>query len=379
MNKRLKKDIIFILFVLVLFVGVLVNFNRIGSFLGLILQVISPLLVGLAIAFVVNILYSFIRKLFSHFRFGRGKAGKYISLALSYLLLFGFVAAVILFLIPQLGESVNRLYMNLDNYLAQLDSFVRDLVSKIDFSKIDFTQIDADMINSYIKSFFNGGVSVVQTLFPHLVGFATGTVRGVVNLVMSFIVSVYVLSDKEHLLRQANDLLAACLPEKVLNKVLHVGRVSGRTFTLFIKGQVTEALVLGSLCFIGMVIFRFDYALLISVIIGVTSLIPILGAIIGCVPAVFILLMINPVKAFWFIVFIIILQQVEGDLIYPRVVGSKMGLPALWVFAGVMIGGGLGGVLGMLLGVPVMAIIYQLTSEFVRNRKEKKNVLQTEK
>jgi predicted PurR-regulated permease PerM len=179
---------------------------------------------------------------------------------------------------------------------------------------------------------------------------------------MGLIFSIYILADKEHILSQINKLTFAYLPVKIAKRVKEIAKITSDIFTKFISGQATEAVILGVLCFIGMSVFKFEYPLLCSTIIAVTSFIPIIGSIIGCIPAVFILLMIHPIKALWFIVFIIILQQIEGDFIYPKVVGDSIGLPPLWVFFAIIAGGGLGGVLGMILGVPTASVLYKLLS-----------------
>ncbi len=188
-------------------------------------------------------------------------------------------------------------------------------------------------------------------------------VDGTVDFVIGMVLSVYIISDKANLKRQTDRLLKKILRENIYKKTvyyLHAGKVS---FSNFISGQLTEAFILGFLCFIGMNIFRFEYSLMISVIIGITNIIPIAGPILGTIPCAFILLLADPMEAVWFVIFIIVLQQIESNLIYPKVVGNSVGLPPMWVLIAVTVGGGLYGIIGMIIGIPLMSVIYGMVHE----------------
>ena len=180
---------------------------------------------------------------------------------------------------------------------------------------------------------------------------------------------LYILIDKENLCRQFKKLFVRLLSKKKYEKTLEIISLSNRTFTNFIKVQFIEACILGILCFMGMLLFSFPYAATISVLVGFTALIPIFGAFIGCVLGAFLIFMVSPVQALFFVGFFLVLQQIEGNFIYPKVVGGKIGLPSIWVLVGVMAGGSVGGVFGMLLGVPILSVVYSLIKEFVNSKK----------
>ena len=191
---------------------------------------------------------------------------------------------------------------------------------------------------------------------------------------LGIIFSYYALAQKEKLAVQAKKILYAVFDEKKVQSILEVGEVSSRVFSNFIRGQVTEAFVIAILCCIGMLIFRMPYAFMISVLIGVTALIPVFGAFIGTAVGALLIVMVDPMKAFWFIVFIVILQQLEGNLIYPKVVGSSVGLPGIWVLVAATVGASAGGILGLFLAIPISAAAYCLIARYVSRRLEAKGI-----
>jgi predicted PurR-regulated permease PerM len=238
---------------------------------------------------------------------------------------------------------------------------------------IEFLNINefvANNINSFFEKLPQLSSNILSGFFPKLIDITSNAVTSIFNIVLGIILSVYILSDKDRIKRQILAILYALLPNKAINKVKYLLNISNKTFNLFVIGQLTEAFILGVLCFIGLLIFKFNYPLLISVIVAVTSLIPVAGVIIGAIPSIFILFMAEPIQALWFILFIAILQLVEGNLIYPRVVGDSLGLPPLWVLLAIIIGGGLIGILGILLSVPIISILYQLIKEYVSKKTE---------
>ena len=196
----------------------------------------------------------------------------------------------------------------------------------------------------------------------------------IVDIFLS-IISIYFLTGKDKLILQSRKIIVALFKEKTSKKILNAISVTNDTFSNFVSGQLIDAFILGTLCFIGMNIFKFEYAFLISLLIGLTNIIPIVGPFLGTIPCAFILFLINPIKAFWFVVFIILLQQIDSNIIYPRVVGNKVGLPALWVLVAILIGGGLFGIIGMLVAVPTMSIIYDLTRKKVNETLETKKLM----
>jgi predicted PurR-regulated permease PerM len=207
-------------------------------------------------------------------------------------------------------------------------------------------------------------------------GFANSLLNAFVNFFIGLIFALYILGSKETLKRQIKKLLKRISKTEIYDKIIHVASISNTIFGNYVKVQVLEAFILGVLCFIGMLIFGLPYALTISVLVAFTALIPIFGSLIGLAVGAFLIFMVSPIKALIFIVFFIILQQLEGNLIYPHVVGDKIGLPSIWVLVAVTIGGSIGGILGMLVGVPVVSVVYSLVKEFV-NTKPKRDKLST--
>lgn len=334
-----------------------------GSLLRL-LTILRPILLGMAVAFVLYHPYMFFHRSYS--RLMKGKATGLIpalSILSVYLCVFAIIGGIFAFIIPQLSESIRTLYANIGAYSATLQEFVLTMVRRLRLDSVELSSVQEVVAD--IPKLVKGTLSA---MFPALFSMTTSFIRVVVDTVIALVIGAYILTDKPRLKRHATDMIHAWLPRSAAKKLFYVGTITYNTFTRFAIGQLTEAFILGGLCFVGMLVFRFEYALLISVLIGVTSLIPIVGAFLGAVPAVLLLLMVNPPKAMWFIVFILVLQQFEGDIIYPRVVGQSIGLPSIWVMVAIILGGGLAGVTGMLLSVPAMSVLYQLMGEAVDTR-----------
>ena len=232
-------------------------------------------------------------------------------------------------------------------------------------------ELDWNKITSFIQ---NGATNVISSTFNA----AASVVNGTINFFLGLIFAFYLLSQKEKLMVQTKRFLYAFFPEKKMDSILRVGSLANKTFSNFISGQCTEAVILGVLCFIGMSVFRFPYALMISVLVGFMSLIPIFGAFIGVAIGAFLILMVSPLKALWFVVFFIVLQQVEGNLIYPRVVGNSIGLPAIWVLVAVIVGGSAMGILGMILFIPLCSVLYALLREAVPKKLSEKGLERNE-
>lgn len=365
MDKKLFKSWIFLITYFVLLVLAIVKFDIIIGSVNNITLTLVPLFIGIAIAFILNRPYIFFLKSYNNL-FVNSKVNKFskpLSIATVYILFFGIVSSIITIILPQLSESIEILYTNLGDYGAKLENFVENIQA---FLRLEtFNVADLDSAIEQVPDMVSG---LAKGIFPQIFDFTTGFLRSIVNIVIGFIISIYLLADKDRLKRQFSNVLIAYAPKKAAKRIIKVTKIVIKTFTRFVSGQFTEVLIFGILCFIGMIIFGFDYPLLISVIIAIMSLIPIVGPIIGLIPALFILLMIEPMQAAWFLLYFVVIQQIEGNLIYPKIVGDSIGLPALWVLLAIIIGGGLFGVLGMILGVPTASVIYQLTKEAVNHK-----------
>jgi len=351
--------------------------QNLGTLLGwakAFLLILRPFVVGGVLAFVLNILLARIRPLFARGWFAAHPgAANALSILAVYLIAFGAVAAIVLFVVPPFVQSISTFSENLEGYyhnaLAVADRFAANLDPDL-WQRLGLTQKlnelyqDAPALLEKLGGFLVGGVF----------GALSGLVGGVVDAFMGLLVSVYILADKANMKKQGSRIISALLPQKAAASLLRVLRLCSKTFSAFFSGQLTEALILGGLCFLGMTLLGFPYAPMIGVIIGVTNLIPIVGPIVGTVPCALLVLLAEGslLRTVAFVAFVIILQQLEGNLIYPRVVGTQVGLPAFWVLFAVVVGGGLFGVLGMIVGIPALAVARRLLQEEVARREAAK-------
>lgn len=338
-----------------------------GIFL-MMLKAASPLVTGCVIAYIVNILMSFYE---SHYFPGKitgnaAKSRRPVCMAAAFLTLFAVVALLIKMVVPELLSCIQLLGVKLSEVLRQYDtnsillSLVPEELMKA-LAAMDWEK-SLEQVTKFLSSGVGGAVGTMTNMVSSIFS-------GIVTWLVGFIFSIYLLSGKEKLQAQCGRFLKSYIREGWNRKILYVCSVLNDSFHRYIVGQCVEAVILGSLCTVGMLLFRLPYAVMIGTLIGFTALIPVAGAYIGAGVGAFMILTVSPVKAVLFLVFIIVLQQVEGNVIYPRVVGSSVGLPGIWVLAAVTIGGGLSGVFGMLLGVPIAAALYRMLREDMRQRK----------
>ena len=286
-----------------------------------------------------------------------------ISLIILYLLALGIIAGIIIFIIPQLGNSVNLFVSNLNEYYDNIKNFT---VKALNFGGHIWWEEFG--IEQKLLDFAKNLPTILTDLFTNIVNISSGIIGTVTDSIVGIVISIYALSQKKKLVNHGKRILKAGLKKKYYDRTVELLGMISTTFSSFISGQLTEALILGILCFIGMTVFGFKYAVLISTITALFNLIPFVGPIIGAIPCAFILFLDNPIRAIWFIVFIIVLQQLESNIIYPKVVGNSVGLPAIWVLSAVIVSGSLFGILGMLLAIPTTSVIYELIRRWV-NRK----------
>lgn len=367
MDKKLFRSLLLLITFTVLLILVIVKFDVLWGAVASVLTVCRPLFIGLAIAFVLTKPCAFFRCHLDRLLAGTALKKAVIPLAvtLSYLLLFGVVAAVFSFVLPQLVGSIGRFASNLEGYVGQAQVWINDLTAWLHLEELDLSRLD-----QVLRDLFNSALAALSNAVPQLVSLTSNLVSIVVTGVLALVFSIYMLSGKDRLLAQCRRVLRAYTPPKVCRMVLEVTALTAGTFSKFVTGQITEACILGGLTFAGMVLLRLDYPLLIAVLIGVSALVPIVGAYVGAFTSALLLAMIDPMKAVIFLLFLVCLQQFEGNVIYPRVVGTSLGLPGIWVLAAVTIGGGLNGVVGMLLAVPITATIYKLLQRDVRRRQK---------
>ncbi len=348
--------------------------ENIAGIIDVFFGIVQPIIIGLCIAFVLSRPAGFFEdKLRALFKGRHNKLSKGLSILTIYTLLLLLILTLFGMVIPSLVDSVAVFIGNLEVYASNIEGLVASLPPQLipEFLGSDFYRDMIANLGSIIQGFLTG-------VFPQIFSFTSTVGSALSSTFFGLILSIYIVSERHHLAKQATRMIRAYAPKKAQTHIFSVSKISSFVFTKYIVGQLTEAVILGVLCFIGMSIFQFEYAMLISVIIGVTNIIPIVGPIVGAIPSAFILLMVEPISAVWFIIFIIILQQLESNLIYPRVVGGSVGLPGPYVLSGVLIGGGMFGAVGMLLALPVLSVIYQLIKINVEDREQKSQTNNTE-
>ncbi|MDR0944346.1 MAG: AI-2E family transporter [Ruminococcus sp.] len=357
-----KKNVLYIILAAaaVIFIAALFfKTSVILSVLDKIAKVLAPIVVGMAIAFVLNSplckLQSLLRRIYKG---GNEKIITVSSVVIIYAVLILILIGIFSLIIPNLIKSISNLINNFGDYYENFLIFYNKLKLR-----------DQIGILSRLDGLLDNLTAVTPDWLRKTLTRTTGIIGGLINFFIGIIVSIYILIEKENMKRSVGDFLKVTIPPQKFATVSKYYRLIFSTFTKFVNGQLAEAVILGSLCYVGMVIFGFDYPLLISTIILLTALIPIAGALIGTIPSAFLLLLVRPMQAVWFLVFIIILQQIENNFIYPKVVGNSLGLPAILVFASILLGAGIGGVIGALLAVPVTAVLYAIVVEYVSDKK----------
>lgn len=366
MKDKTRKDIIIIISYIALVIFALVNFSKILAFLGKVISIFSPFLLGIILAFVLNVLNNFIeKKIFGKIKPSKiwNKIKRPLCITLSLILVFLTIFFVMNLLIPQLKNSASL-------FTDTLPAYKEDIIGIL--NKFDVDESTVNKVGEYLDNFGKVITDYIKGNSKDVITVTTEVATSVVNIIskgiITLVFAIYMIAQKETLSRQINKVMKAYLKPKTINKINTVGTLANKTFSNFVTGQCLEALIFGSLVFVGMLIFSFPYASTIGVLLGFTALIPIFGAFIGTAIGVILIMMVSPVKAILFVVFIIVLQQIEGNLIYPRVVGKNIGLPGMWVLLSVTVGGSIGGILGMLIATPLCSLLYALFTKMVNDR-----------
>ena len=343
------------------------HLDMIAAGISWLINIMFPLLLGVIMAFILNVPMRPIEK---HLHSKHEKSKRPLAIFLSLVLVLGIFTGVAFLVLP---EIVNAVRLVAQIILSGIDQ-ATFLEKNINFSNFPFgeylEQIDIDWVQLKL-TLQEWTMSQKDVLLKQAAGTVSSVAIGFMNFFIGLVFSIYILANKEKLKTQTRRLIHAWLPEKLGVSLIHIVSICNVSFRNFIAGQATEAVILGTLCTIGMLILRLPYAPMVGALVGATALIPIVGAYIGAIAGAFLILTVSPLKAFVFIIFLIILQQLEGNLIYPRVVGSRVNLPAMWVLAAVTVGGNLAGPVGMLLGVPAASAIYELLKEATLKREQK--------
>ncbi|MDR3765870.1 MAG: AI-2E family transporter, partial [Butyricicoccus sp.] len=337
--------------------------------------------VGGAIAFILNVPMCFLeRKLFPR-RFGRRlnplyRLRRILSLILTFALVIAVLGILSLMVIPEMARSFVTVGERLTIFSTQAINYVNDfaadypeIVAEVQKFFSDWSNIDWKKISEQVYSFFVNG-NILNNTFS----FASSVINSVTNFIIGLVFAIYLLLQKGTLGGQFKRVLYSFIPEKHADRFLEICQLTRDTFSSFISGQCLEACILGLMFFICMSLLRMPYALVISALIAVTALIPIFGAFIGCAVGVFLILIVSPIQALWFLILFLVLQQVEGNLIYPHVVGSSVGLPSIWVLMAVTLGASTMGIVGMIINIPLFSVVYTLLRQSVRSRLQKRQI-----
>lgn len=350
-----------------------INYIKVLGLLAAAVNMAAPFILGAAIAFVLNVPMRRIESSLSHVLKKGSRLLRPVSMALSILLVAGVLFLVMFVVAPQLVRTLLGLQSSIPVFFGEVRQWLEQLFAENPQILINMEQIQIDwqqLFNDSLKFLKNGAGSMLDTTFSA----AISIVNGMSTFLIGFIFSIYILLQKENLIRQIKKLLAAFLPERTVEGIVRIAALTSRTFSNFFTGQCMEAVILGSMFFIVLVVLRLPYALLIGVLIAFTALIPVFGAFIGWAVGAFLMLIISPMDALLFNVVFFTLQQIEGNMIYPHVVGNSVGLPSIWVLVAVTLGGSMMGVVGMLIFIPLCSVLYTLLRDTVNERLKRRKL-----
>lgn len=372
-SKETKKHLMQVIaFGILLYCGIQ-NFNVVVAAFQFVMGIIMPFLIGGVIAFILNVP---MKKIEKHLPMKNAKTMKFkrpLAYVLTLVCVIGVLALALVVVIPELGNTITMLAEQIPVAIKGAQKWFSEIPEKwpalapaIEELDFDWSSISATAV-TFVQGLATGVVSSG-------VGFFSGVVSGVTTFAIGFVFSIYVLFQKEKLASQAKQILYAVFSDKVTEKIISVAKLSNQVFSSFLSGQCLEAVILGTMFVIAMSICRMPYAMLVGIVVAITALIPIFGAFIGCVIGMFLIVMVNPMQALWFLVLFLVLQQVEGNLIYPHVVGGSIGLPSIWVLVAVTVGGNLFGIAGILIFIPLCSVLYALFRTFVKRRLAERKV-----
>ena len=355
--------------VIVSFYFMISYFGVIRSFFNKTMAILLPFVVGFAIAFVVTPLMQIIEnKVLSKLKI-KSKYKRIIAAITTIFIVIAGVSLSIYILLPQLISSINTLIILLPDYLMAAEAYLQELILELNISP-EFTNI---LIGSG-EEILHMLAGIVREYLPQVITYSIQIANFLFRIFLGLMIALYILIDRERFAQQFRKMTYAFLSPKGAAQTLRITRLSAKTFKSFIIGKSIDSIIVGMISFLVMTIFNWPYAILISFIIGITNMIPVLGPFIGAIPSIFILFIVDPMVSLWFLVFIILLQQLDGNVIGPMVLGDSMGLPGLWIMFAIVIGGGFFGILGMFVGVPIFAVIYTIIKEIVDQRLIQKNI-----
>lgn len=373
MKDSLKKNIIFIITYIAVIIFALVNFDKILGILAYSIKVLSPFLIGIILAVILNVLVNFIENnLFGEVKPNSKwyKAKRPISITFSLIIVIILIVFIVNLLVPQLRNSLSLFTESLPSYKADIVDIMYkfnadyDTIDKVSGYLDNFSTVITDYIKGNSKDVISGATEI-----------ASSVLSIISTAIIAIVFAIYMIAQKETLQRQINKVMEAYLKPRTVSKINSVASNANAIFSSFITGQCLEALIFGTLCFIGMLIFGFPFAPTIAVLLGFTALIPMFGSFIGTALGAILIMMVSPLKAILFVVFIIILQQIDNNFIYPKVVGKSVGLSGMWVLLSVIVGANVGGILGIIIATPLCSLLYNFFAEVVNDRLKRNKIV----
>lgn len=373
-DKLNKKEIITIILIAIILYCVLQNASFISEILNKGFNALYPFMFGAGLAFVLNIPMSFYEKKLFKPKKIKGKVvqnrfKRSISIILAIITVAIILTLVIALIIPEIINAIKLIIINIPEYIEAVEDFLADISQKYPELKdvVQNIKIDEEKLQKSL-------IDLTGNVMTFSINTIKGLVSGIANTFIAIVFAIYILANKDRLKNQVKKLCYAYLQKENAQNFIKTGKLSKQTFKSFISGQVIEAVILGSLCAIGMYILKIPYAITISILVAFTALVPIVGAFLGGAVGALLIVTVDPIKALIFIIFLIILQQIEGNLIYPKVVGNSTGLPGMWVLFAITIGGGLLGIIGMLLAVPTISVIYTMIKKDTEEKLVRKDI-----
>lgn len=355
--------------ILILFFLFIDNIEIIKGFLTKTSSILVSFILGFFIAFVLSPLNEFIYDSLNKVFKKKLKASRIVSSMISLLIGVTLFTTFVVIALPQLVNSILRLMDILPNYLEMAENISDDLLVKL---KIDQTL--ADVIATYSDDLFSGFIDLASKYLPEIVNYSIVFGATVLKFLISLIIALYIMIDKDRFAKQFTKLSYAFMNKKQADELVDFSRISANVFNRFILGKALDSLIIGIITYIVLSIINVPFALLLSLIIGVTNMIPVFGPFIGAVPGIFILFIIDPIMVVWFVLFVLVIQQIDGNIIGPAILGDSLGLPTLWIMFAIVVGGGFFGILGMFFGVPVFAVIYLYIKKATERRLLHKNI-----
>lgn len=368
--KRTLSNIIVVSVGIILFF-IIKNLGGIFNKVGEIIKLLMPFIYGFSMAYLLAIPLKFLEDKVLKFmdKKNQYKAKRFISITITYISAAILISIIFSILVPELSRSIYTLLENIPDYIKALEEYINNIVIALN--------LNGDMVEDIVKDFNSISkyiTSIAGTAVLDLFQFSANITQYILNIFIATIISIYLLAGKEKFFAQIKKFLYAMLPEKPVKYVIELTRSSHKTFIGFLGGKLLDSLIIGIICFVGMKIFKMPYPLLVSFIIGITNVVPVFGPFIGAVPSVIIIFIASPIKALWFILFILVLQQFDGNILGPKILGNSTGLTAFWVMFAILLGNGLFGVVGMILGVPTFAVIYSIIVSVINNALKEKGL-----